>query len=65
MKKNLPNGGFPPIKMCTSKNIDKSTKISKERHYSNNNIKNVNIRDIFKTSKSFISHINDEIVDIV
>ncbi len=66
MKKSLPNGGFPPIKICTSKNIDKSTKISKERHYSNNNnVKNVNIRDILKPSKPFILQSDGESVEIV
>jgi hypothetical protein len=46
IKKSKPNGGFPPIKY--SDTDDNKNKLSKERKFINP-IKNVNIRDIFKT----------------
>lgn len=48
MNTSLPNGGFPPIKLC-NKNNEKTIKISKERLYSSN-IKNINIRKILNNN---------------
>ena len=48
MNINLPNGGFPPIKLC-NKNNEKHIKVSKERLYSSN-IKNINIRKILNNN---------------
>jgi hypothetical protein len=48
MNNSLPNGGFPPIKLC-NKNNEKNLKVSKEREYASN-IKNINIRKILNNN---------------
>ena len=48
MNTSLPNGGFPPIKLC-NKNNEKTKQVSKERQYSSN-IKNINIRKILNNN---------------
>ncbi len=50
MNKDLPNGGFPPIKYCDENNKTEK-KMSKDRHFSSNYQKNVNIKYILAESK--------------
>lgn len=50
MSKN--NGGFPPIKYCKSEEKTDLTNVSKERLFATPTTKNINIREILKTSDS-------------
>ena len=56
----LPNGGFPPLKLCSTK-VDKTskTKETKEKgFFYSTKTNNINIRDILKKTK------NKVIVDV-
>ena len=48
MDNSLPNGGFPPIKLC-NKNNNQDKKLTKERYFSTN-VKNINIRKILNSN---------------
>jgi hypothetical protein len=43
---NIKNGGFPPIKYCSTITLDKEQKTSKERFFSNVVKQNINIRQL-------------------
>ena len=64
MKTTLPNGGFPPIKLCIKKEKE-NIEFSKERLAKPNITKNINIRKIFNTNTKKpiinISNDNDDI----
>ena len=53
----LPNGGFPPIKLCSTEDTPKKEKKEKGFFYSTKT-NNINIRDILKKTK------NKVIVDV-
>ena len=65
MDKNLPNGGFPPIKLCIKKDKKENIEFTKERLTKPNITKNINIKKIFNTNTQKplinISNDNDEI----
>ena len=46
------NGGFPPIKLCTSEEIKKQ--ITKERLYSVVPKQNINVKELLKETKKKI-----------
>ncbi len=50
-KLNIKNGGFPPIKYCSSITIEKEQKTSKERFFSNTIKQNINIRQLLSENK--------------
>jgi PBP1b-binding outer membrane lipoprotein LpoB len=63
MNIELPNGGFPPIKMCNITNEKKENlELIKERHIVSN-IKNINIRKILNSNIKKSLVINDEVKD--
>ena len=56
---SLPNGGFPPVKYCKSKN-SKPTKKNKYYSFSKDFQKDLNIQQILNTSnKKLLIEIND------
>ena len=60
MKNNLPNGGFPPIIVCSNKK-EKENKFSKER-YGSENKKNISKnRRFFETEMCFFEAIINEV----
>ena len=48
---NVKNGGFPPIKYCSTVTVDKEQKTSKERFFSNAIKQNINIRQLLSDTK--------------
>ena len=55
----LPNGGFPPITLCSTKTEETSKKEPKEKgFFYSTKTNNINIRDILKKTK------NKVIVDV-
>lgn len=48
---NIKNGGFPPIKYCSTITIDNKQKNSKERFFSNTIKQNINIRQLLSDTK--------------
>ena len=60
------NGGFPPIKDTKPVKKDKEKSFSKERGYSSNSLKTVNISNILKAKKEDIikkDKVDLEVVD--
>lgn len=53
MSKNtsIKNGGFPPIKYCSTVTLEKEQKTSKERFFSNAIKQNINIRQLLSDNK--------------
>ena len=49
--KNIKNGGFPPIKYCSTVTLGKEQKTSKERFFSNAIKQNINIRQLLSDNK--------------
>jgi len=68
MDNKIPNGGFPPINICSN---NKLKKFKKERLYvNNNNTKNINIKQIFNNNikkclnLDFYLQNNDKLLEI-
>ena len=63
METKLPNGGFPPIKICSSKNSAQTNSISKERLIAPTITKNINIRTILNSNikKPIITNDDEEL----
>ncbi len=47
----IKNGGFPPIKYCSTVTLEKEQKSSKERFFSNAIKQNINIRQLLSDTK--------------
>ena len=60
---NTKNGGFPPIKYCSSVNIKQEQKTSKERFFSNTVKQNINIRQLLSDTKKTPIIITEPIQD--
>ncbi len=58
---NIKNGGFPPIKYCSTINVEKEKKSSKERFFSNTIKQNINIRQLLSDSKKTPIIINEPV----
>jgi hypothetical protein len=63
----LPNGGFPPIKKCTSTNKSNKVETKEKGFFYTTNKSSINIRDILKKSanENMINKPIEEIIDIV
>ena len=49
--KSIKNGGFPPIKYCSTITLDKEQTKSKERFFSNAVKQNINIRQLLSDTQ--------------
>jgi len=63
----LPNGGFPPIKRCTSTNKSDKIETKEKGFFYTTNKNSINIRNILKksTNEIMINKSTEEIVEVV
>ena len=61
----LPNGGFPPLKICETEETKKSNK--EKGFFASTNTNTINIRDILKKNKIKVTETKnkEEEIDIV
>lgn len=60
---NIKNGGFPPIKYCSTVTVEKDKKTSKERFFSNTVKQNINIRQLLSDTKKPPIIITETVLD--
>ena len=63
----LPNGGFPPIKICTSTNNTEKIETKEKGFFYTTNKNSINIRNILKKSvnENMISKQSEEVIEVV
>jgi hypothetical protein len=68
-QQNFKNGGFPPIKYCSTVSVEQKQKKSKERFFSNNIKQNINVRQLLSetTKKPIIitEPVQDDALEVI
>jgi len=52
MNSNIPNGGFPPLRLIEEKKIDENKTVEKERFFAEKPRVDLNIKDVLLAKKS-------------
>ena len=65
-KSNIPNAGFPPLKLIEEISTDNNKTVQKERFFAEKPKVDLNIRDVLVTKKiEPIINVNDKEINIV